>query len=275
MSDRTLPLVATLVAVVIVSACSKTPDAVTGTSAAPGSADATQTAAATSTADAAPASAPAASADAIAGTVAETMDAANYTYMRLDTGKDQVWVAAAQFPVKVGDRISVIPEMPMENFHSKSLNRDFPLIYFVSSVGRDGQAPTRPTAGPAPAMMTSRGATPGQAPAKVAVTKLDPPAGGLSIADVWAKSEALSGKTVVVRGTVVKYNGEIMGMNWLHIQDGSGSADKKTNDLTITTSDTAKVGDVVTATGTLATKKDFGAGYAYDAIVEKASLKLQ
>ena len=69
------------------------------------------------------------------------MDAANYTYMRLDTGKDQVWVAASQFPVKVGDRLSVIPEMPMENFHSKSLNRDFPLIYFVSRVGRDGQAP--------------------------------------------------------------------------------------------------------------------------------------
>ena len=107
------------------------------------------------------------------------------------------------------------------------------------------------------------------------MTKLDPPAGGLSIADVWAKSEALSGKTVVVRGTVVKYNAAIMGVNWLHLQDGSGSADDKTNDLTMTTSDNAKVGDVVTVTGTLATKKDFGAGYAYDAIIEKATLKLQ
>ena len=73
----------------------------------------------------------------------------------------------------------------------------------------------------------------------------------------------------------MKSNPEIMGTNWLHIQDGSGTADARTNDLTVTTSDSAKVGDVVTVTGTLATKKDFGAGYAYDAIVEKATLKLQ
>ena len=85
------------------------------------------------------------------------MDAANYTYVRLDTGKEQVWIAASQFSVKVGERLSVVPEMPMENFHSKALNRDFPLIYFVSSVGRDGQAPAAGKAAAAvPAMMTSR-----------------------------------------------------------------------------------------------------------------------
>jgi len=31
--------------------------------------------------------------------------------------------------------------MPMENFHSEALNRDFPLIYFASSITKEGQTP--------------------------------------------------------------------------------------------------------------------------------------
>lgn len=124
----------------------------------------------------------------------------------------------------------------MENFHSKALNRDFPLIYFVSNVGRNGQA-AAPSAGAPPAMMTSRGpmGASGAAPQKVAVAELDPPAGGVSIADLWARRESLAGKPVVVRGTVVKYNAEIMGVNWMHLQDGSGTEADKTNDITVTT----------------------------------------
>ena len=45
------------------------------------------------------------------------------------------------------------------------------------------------------------------------------------------------GVEVVVRGRVVKFNPEIMGRNWLHLRDGSGSAEKQDNDITITTSD--------------------------------------
>lgn len=267
-TDRTPLLIAACAALTLAAGCGSSPKAA-GTAA-----DAAAPTAAPAAAPAPGTAAAPVAAQAISGTVAETMDAANYTYVKLDTGKEQVWIAASQFPVKVGETLSVVPEMPMENFHSKALNRDFPLIYFVSNVGRNGEA-ARPSAGAAPAMMTSRGPMGGggAAPQKVAVTKLDPPAGGLSIADVWAKRDSLAGKTVVVRGTVVKYNAEIMGINWMHLQDGSGSEADKTNDLTVTTSATVKVGDVVTVSGTLATKKDFGAGYAYDAIVEKATIK--
>lgn len=100
-----------------------------------------------------------------------------------------------------------------------------------------------------------------------------PPAGGLSIADTWAKRASLANKPVTVRGTVVKVNNSIMGFNWLHLQDGSGKAADGTNDLTVTTDAVVKVGDVVTVTGTLAVKKDFGSGYSYEAILEKATIK--
>ena len=204
------------------------------------------------------------------GAVAETMDSGGYTYVRLQAGgKDDVWVAAPQFDAKVGETVSVSLDMAMQDFQSKTLNRTFPLLYFVQEVGRNGQPLSGGGQAAAPPMMSSHGAS---AP-PATVEKMEPPAGGLSVADVFAKKAALSGKPVTVRGTVVKFNGGIMDRNWLHIQDGSGTAAAHDNDLTITTDDAARVGDVVTVTGIIGTNKDFGAGYAYDVIVEKAALK--
>lgn len=76
------------------------------------------------------------------GTVVETMDAATYTYVRVKTSTGEIWAATGQFKVAVGDKVSVPLEMPMENFHSNTLKRTFPVIYFASHIDRQG--------GPAP-----------------------------------------------------------------------------------------------------------------------------
>ena len=112
-------------------------------------------------------------------------------------------------------------------------------------------------------------------PRTVITEKIAPPAGGRTVASVWADRASLAGKDVVVRGKVVKFNGGIIDRNWIHIQDGSGDAADKTNDLTITTADTVKVGDTVTVTGTVVVNKDFGAGYSYAVIVENAKVELK
>jgi hypothetical protein len=93
-----------------------------------------------------------------------------------------------------------------------------------------------------------------------------------TVAEVWAQRKALKDKPVTIRGKVVKFNPGIMGKNWLHLRDGSGTADKKDNDITITTADTVAVGDVVTAKGKVLVEKDFGAGYAYPVIIEEAKV---
>jgi len=220
---------------------------------------------------AAPASSAAAGAGTFTGTVAESVNASGYTYARLQAaGKEDVWIAATEFPVKTGDRLTVALEMPMQNFESKTLKRTFPLVYFVSSVARDGQTVVaQPAQGTAPAMMPSHGAS---AEAPAAVEPIAPVAGGLSIADVWTKRASLAGNPVTVRGKVVKVNSAIMGRNWIHLQDGSGSAADRTNDLTVTSDADLKVGDIVTISGVLAVGKDFGAGYAYDAILENGKV---
>jgi hypothetical protein len=164
--------------------------------------------------------------------------------------------------------------MPMEHFKSKTLNRDFPVLYFVSNVAREGEtlAGARGPAAGAAAPISMMGSHQSAAAAAAPVEHIPPAAGGLTIADVWAQRKALAGKPIVVRGKVMKVNNGIMDRNWVHVQDGSGTAADRTNDLTITTAADVKLGDIVTVSGVLAIGKDFGAGYAYDAILENAKV---
>jgi 3-hydroxyisobutyrate dehydrogenase-like beta-hydroxyacid dehydrogenase len=94
-----------------------------------------------------------------------------------------------------------------------------------------------------------------------------------TVLEVITKSAELKDKTVRVRGQVVKYNPGIMGKNWIHLRDGSGSADNNTNDLLITTTAQTKLGDVVTISGPVHTNKDFGSGYSYKVLIEDATLQ--
>ena len=93
-----------------------------------------------------------------------------------------------------------------------------------------------------------------------------------TIADVYNEKSELNGKQVTVSGTVVKVNNQVMNRNFLHIQDGSGDAAEGTNDLTITSQETANVGDEVTISGTVVVDQDFGFGYSYPLIVEQATI---
>ena len=78
---------------------------------------------------------------------------------------------------------------------------------------------------------------------------------------------------VILRGKVVKFNPEIMGKNWLHVQDGTG--EKGMNDLTITSAARAKVGDTVLVKGKLVLDRDFGFGYKYALIIEDAEVTVE
>lgn len=78
----------------------------------------------------------------------------------------------------------------------------------------------------------------------------------------------LKGKQVAFKGKVVKVNNNVMKKNFLHIQDGTGK--DGTNDITVTSTQTAKEGDVVSIVGKVTLDRDFGAGYLYPLIIEDA-----
>lgn len=94
-----------------------------------------------------------------------------------------------------------------------------------------------------------------------------------TVAALYQEKAALAGQQVRVQGKVVKVNNGIMGRNWLHVQDGTGQ--EKSNDLTVTTQQTAKVGDQVSVTGKVAVNRDFGSGYAYSLLLEDASVNVK
>jgi hypothetical protein len=207
------------------------------------------------------------------GKVLETMNAANYTYVLVDTGAKKLWAAAPQFQVKVGEAISIEDGMAMPNYHSKALNRDFDVVYFTgralvgnAQTGLKTNAAILPPGHPPLTSGTPQAA-------KVDVSGIKKADGGKTIAEIFAAKTQLAGKQVKVRGKVVKFNSQIMGKNWVHLQDGSGK--EGSNDLTLTTLSTVKVGDTVLATGTVAIDKDFGYGYKYSVLLEDATLVVE
>ncbi len=210
----------------------------------------------------------------ITGTVLETMNAAGYTYVQVDDGQQKVWAAAPEFNVAVGDNVIVPDGMLMNNYHSKSLDRDFDVVYFVDAILNPNA-----TAAPATAAATPEGpaGTKVAAPATVNVdlSGITKAMGGKTVAEIYAGKAELAGKDVVVHGKVVKYNAQIMGKNWLHVQDGSGNAADGSNDITITTTVEAKVGDTVLITGPVTLDKDFGYGYKYALIIEDAKVTVE
>jgi hypothetical protein len=66
--------------------------------------------------------------------VLSTIDAAPYTYLEVMQNKKTLWLAANALPAKKGDVIRFDDGMTMTNFHSKTLNRTFPSVLFVSRV---------------------------------------------------------------------------------------------------------------------------------------------
>jgi hypothetical protein len=97
--------------------------------------------------------------------------------------------------------------------------------------------------------------------------------GSKTVAEIVAGKTALKDKPVVLRGQVVKVNLGIMGKNWVHLRDGTGSAVDGSHDILVTTQDTVAVGDVVTAKGTVRTDVTLGPGYAYVVLIEDAALR--
>lgn len=69
----------------------------------------------------------------IYGKVTDVITTDSFTYVEVDTGKGKVWAAAPATPVSKDDMIAFLATTPMQNFHSKTLGRDFAVIYFVSS----------------------------------------------------------------------------------------------------------------------------------------------
>jgi hypothetical protein len=230
-----------------------------------------------------------AAAQEVKGKLVEKLEAPPYTYLKLQTAQGEAWAAVPKADVAAGSEVTIAGAVPMQNWESKTLARKWDLVYFGTLAGPGAQAAAMPPAmgGGMPAGMGGAPANAPAGPENMAAAHAAAAAGPQDAGDVkvpkasgaeartvseaWTQRTALKEKPVAIRGKVVKFNQGIMGKNWVHLRDGSGTAGKD-NDITVTTGDVVAVGDVVVAKGTLRVDKDFGAGYAYPVILEDAKL---
>jgi len=208
---------------------------------------------------------------ATSGEVVETMDVDSYTYIKLQTGTGETWLATSPVEVEPGDTVTFSGGMLMPDFHSATLDRTFEEILFVGRVevlgaqGTPGLAEVQPAGGtPDPhaglATMLDDTGEP---------VDLGPSVATLTIAELLADSGAWAGKRITVHGRVVKFNEHIMGKNWVTLEDGTGASPD--NHLTATTAKSASVGDELALTGTVRTDVDLGFGYVYKVLLEDAA----
>ena len=244
---------------------------------------------------------------AIKGKAKEVLNGGGFTYVLIGAEKGDTWVAVPETKVAVGEACAIAEGQVMQNFPSKSLNRTFAEIVFSPGLegkkSEMGEAHGGEAAGaPAAKEATTGGAAPagafgaamqkegGAVPAPLAAEETAPGSGkavvpfvelkiakatganGFTVADVFGKAASLNGKKVKIKAQVVKFSPEIMGKNWLHLQDGTGDPLKNTHDLVVTTTGKAAKGDIVTVEGVVAADKDFGAGYKYAVIVEDVNI---
>ena len=201
-------------------------------------------------------------------TVSAIADGGSYTYVELDIEGTKVWYAVPAAEFKIGEKVIAPTGMAMKNFYSKTLDRTFETVYFAESLKpthTSKKEAALPTGHPP---IQSRTAKPTTVYDFSAVKR---PAGGKTVEEIHQESATLKGETVTVCGIAVKVTNGIMGKNWIHLRDGSGQSGSA--DLTVTTTNTVLTGKIITVSGTLTTDRDFGSGYQYAILLEKATVK--
>lgn len=226
----------------------------------------------------------------VVGEVMETMDAMVYTYVRLRSAKgEEYWVAGPRKSLKVGSQLKIKDAYEVRGFKSSTLKRGFDSLWMARTLGApDANAALLP---PHP-VKSAKGRDPAVKEEEIAVAKAHVEirasvsegrvtAGtvtratgehGRTVSEVFGQAASLAGRRVDVQGIVTKAIPKILNRNWVHIEDGTGSAKGRDFDLVVTSTDLPTVGARVLVSGIVAVDRKFGAGYEYKVLVEEASI---
>ena len=202
----------------------------------------------------------------------DTISAGQYIYLQLDEQGAETWLATLKLPVSPGDEVEYLGGNMMQDFYSKSLDRTFDAIRFVSRIrilGRDMASTGAAMPSNQYHQKIDKEKTTLAAPERGSIARAKD---GKTIEEIFAAGEKLNGTTIVLRAVVMKVSDNIMGKNWITLQDGTGTApDDK---LTVTTSETVSLGAEVTVDGIVRTDVELGAGYHYKVLLDNAVFTL-
>jgi hypothetical protein len=190
----------------------------------------------------------------------EVLQTNSYTYVRVSEGRQDYWCAINKSNIEVGKTYYWLKGGEMIQFHSKELDRVFDRIFFVETLSETPILEENPI---------MKGSSTGrQIVAEKQGLTVDRAEGGITIGELFANRKTYAGKSVKIRGEVVKYSPHIMNRNWVHVQDGT--KDGSDYDLVVTTQDSIHVGETRIFEGIISLDVDFGSGYTYDVIMHDA-----
>ncbi len=181
--------------------------------------------------------------------VVEVLSGEGRSYLRVAEGQYSFWASVPELEVEPGDYV-LLGKGPLR-YAETGAGRLFDALTLIESVAVVDQA------------------------VAYAAAKLPKVEGGLDIAELYGARTTLGGKTVKLRGRIVKASKNIEGTNWYHLRDGSSGPGDGENDLTFTQDADYNVGDVVVVEGPLTLDKDLGFGYFYAAILEKPTVVVE
>ncbi|WP_127139717.1 hypothetical protein [Flagellimonas marinaquae] len=201
-------------------------------------------------------------------TIAEVLQASRYVYLRVEEKGDSFWIATRKMEARPGETYFYQGGLLKTQFESKEHNRMFDTIYLVSNlVSRDHSKQMQGQTVPQP-RLNKNVPSPAKADIPMHTDENVVHKGVVQISDVVNNPKAYEGTTVEVRGVCAKINPNIMDRNWIHIKDGSQDG----YDLVITSSSYVPEGEEFAMRAVVRLNRDFGAGYAYDLILEDGVL---
>ena len=187
--------------------------------------------------------------------VEDALNTTKYVYLNVKENGKKFWIATLKQEVEIGGSYFYRGGLLKTKFESKEHNRTFDTIYLVSNITPANHGNTE--------TISDGGNIPTETDKKTGPRKIDVE-GSVKISEIVANPQKYAGKTIQISGECTKINPNIMGVNWIHLKDGS----RDDYDLVITSDVAVPEGHVVTMTGTVALDKDFGAGYRYEIILE-------
>ena len=201
--------------------------------------------------------------------VNEVLPTSKYTYLNVNEGEKQFWIATRTKDVSVGKTYFYKGGLLKTNFESKEYNRVFETVYLISSLVATNHASTTRD--------TNTNINSNSEIDQSKVIKEDIPThtekiiehkGSIKIAELVKDPKKYEGKTVQISGVCTKINPGIMERNWILLKDGS----KDDFDLVVTSDVFVPEGSAITVKAIVTLNKDFGAGYKYDLILENGTL---
>ena len=192
--------------------------------------------------------------------VTEILKTTKYVYLKVKENGEEFWIATRKQNVNIGETYFYKGGLLKTNFESKEHDKVFEKIYLVTSLVQSNHGNTKSSSN---LDIKESKQTKNEKSTTNQETKTDR-SGSIQIAELVENYKKYEGKTVQVSGKCVKINPNIMGINWIHIKDGS----KDDYDLVITSNTFVPEGSMITMKATVTLNKDFGAGYKYDLILE-------